>query len=153
MLLFVAVTTVGCEESAPTTRTILGKVLLDNDPVEGAKVLFIPTRDRDARGFRLPIAFGVTNAKGEFHLKTSDGRNGAALGENDVWIMTRQTAVEATAESGDRPDGPSGGQQPKNRIVREEMIPGQYNRATKLRHNVTLESYEPIVFSLESSND
>ncbi len=80
----------GCGDSANTlpTANAGGTVTLNGQPVEGANVYFSPQRGGRA-------AYGVTDSRGGFRLKTSPTISGAMPGAYGVGIAKQR--AEATA--------------------------------------------------------
>jgi len=68
---------------------VVGRVVLDGGPVEGATVMFVPVGDG------VP-AYGRTDATGQFRMATATGRPGVARGDYVVTVLkirtTRHTA-------------------------------------------------------------
>jgi len=84
-----------------------GTVTWKGDPVEGARVAFLPKSDPNGRG-----AFGVTDTKGKFKATTLDTDDGIMPGEYFVTVTKRTSSRDGAppppAES-DNPDAPREG--------------------------------------------
>jgi hypothetical protein len=88
----------GCGGSnRPATLPVRGIVLLDNEPVAGAAVMFHPV------GGGRP-AEGVTGADGRFELKTFEEGDGALPGEHQVTVTKME--VEGITGTADGLSGP-----------------------------------------------
>lgn len=83
---------IGCKQSSSLkTAPVSGQVTLDNQPVEGVTVTFLPKAGADG-GYS---ATGFTNAEGRYELQTFESATkpvtGAVPGEYDVIIVKPQT--------------------------------------------------------------
>ncbi len=87
---------------------VAGHVSLDGDPVEGARVIFIPLRftNRTKARFgqpgkteRTPMSYGVTDSDGKFELKKANGDAGATLGWHRVIISKRESTADLVFDS------------------------------------------------------
>ena len=77
----------GCRETRPGPvfrNDLAGTVMLDEQPLAGARVLLIPL-DPDL-GVNWKMSFGLTDDQGKFELKTRDGKRGAWSGRHLVVI-------------------------------------------------------------------
>ena len=83
LLICCAVVLAGCGEDNGLAP-VRGRVLLDNQPVEGAAVMFQPDKGVPATA--------TTDAKGEFEMSTSQGK-GAAIGMNKVSVAKQVAAA------------------------------------------------------------
>lgn len=63
-----------------------GRVTLDGAPVGGAKVVFMPFQYFSSSGKVMPLAFGLTNAEGEFELQYADKTKELTAGNYNVII-------------------------------------------------------------------
>ena len=68
-----------------------GQVTLDGAPILQAKVVFIPIRIKSDSGRIMPIAYGLTNAEGEFELQYADKSKELIAGIYDVIISKTET--------------------------------------------------------------
>jgi len=96
----VALSGCGAEETVnrPKVFPVVGVVMHDDKPVEGATVMFVPQGHTNA-------AAAITDANGEFKLQTFAENDGAAPGNYKVTV--RKIKVGAQADSG-RDDAPVG---------------------------------------------
>jgi len=78
----------GTEQSDSTSTIIVkGRVLLDDVPLAGARVTFIPIAPTDSSLVDMPpMAYGVTDAEGKYTLQQADGTDGVAKGQHTVII-------------------------------------------------------------------
>lgn len=67
----------------PATYPAGGMVLIDGEPVEGVKVQFEQPASGDGR---VVVAFGLTDIRGRFRLRTFHDGDGAVAGEHAVLI-------------------------------------------------------------------
>jgi hypothetical protein len=104
----------GCGPSRPATVAVRGIVTLDGTPVAGGAVMFSPQS-----GGR--PAEGVTDAEGNFTLKTFDPGDGALVGMHNVTVTLKET----TGISAD-PDGLSGEVAPGG-IQEKYIVPQRYS--------------------------
>lgn len=85
-----------------------GRVLLEGEPVVGAKVLFVPISRDVFTGNLSPVSVGRTDPQGRFELKTTTGGTGAVSGRHLVFITTKEQTDAGV-------------------VQRLEAIPAQYN--------------------------
>ena len=66
---------------------VYGRVLLDDAPLSGARVTFIPISpiDESPRDIQ-PMSYGITDAEGNYKLRQADGTAGAVKGQHTVLI-------------------------------------------------------------------
>ena len=82
ILLFVALNGCGSDNVVPVS----GRVTLDNKPLDGVSLTFVP-RAESTDGLNVgPGSMGKTDAEGRFTLKTVDGRDGAVIAKHVVRI-------------------------------------------------------------------
>jgi len=80
---FVVLLIVGCESGPKGKVTpVAGRVTLDGKPLAGITVSYMP----ETSPGQIPGSFGMTNADGNYVLKTADGRDGAVVGKHDVTV-------------------------------------------------------------------
>lgn len=126
----------GCGGPArPAMAPVKGKVLLDNAPIEGAAVMFVPS------GGGRP-ALGSTNAAGEFELMTFATGDGALLGEHKVSITKKEISGVVSE------DGLSGSVAPGG-IQEKWIVPERYSQAETSGLTAKVErGMQPIEFKL-----
>jgi hypothetical protein len=84
---FIAITSLwGCGDGRIATYPVVGSVLVDGRPAEGALVILVPTTTAEAGGDR-ERPFGMTDAEGKFSLTTFDPGDGAPAGEYKVLVQ------------------------------------------------------------------
>ncbi len=88
LLIWCAVVFAGCGEGNGLVP-VKGRVLLDDQPVEGAAVLFQPDQGVPATA--------TTDAKGEFEMSTSQGK-GATVGMNKISVA-KQVAIASNRKT------------------------------------------------------
>lgn len=80
----------GCDsKQAVLTGTVAvrGRVLLDDVPLAGARVTFIPIAPIDSSLADItPMSYGVTDAEGKYTLQQADGTDGVTKGQHTVMI-------------------------------------------------------------------
>jgi hypothetical protein len=132
LVLLGVATLLGCgggPGDAPDTAPVTGKITLDNAPLANATVTFQPTSGRPSTD--------VTDEQGNYDLKFSIRKDGAALGEHVVSITTAGTIEDA--------DG--------NETEVEEKLPPRYHEeaAENPDMKVTVENKANVFnFDLES---
>ncbi|MFK7768773.1 MAG: hypothetical protein AB8B55_16245 [Mariniblastus sp.] len=128
-----------------------GEVTLDGKPVHNAKVVFIPLQLKSSTGRLMPLAFGITNAEGEFELQYSDKSKEMIAGTYNVVISkiksadgTDGNATSAGQGSAAWPEEffPRGFSSTPMHGFKEE-IPSNYNRQSTL--NYTIEASPGII--------
>ena len=142
-----------------STTDVVGTVFLDGQPVEGAKVVFIPMKSIDDSGRVQNFSYATTDAEGEFALKRANGDPGAVTGRHRVIISKRM-----------KPDNPVGSgfdgilqdllsASGKSLLWQspDELVPIIYNRQSSLTFDVDaslkqveanfdLSSVDPLLF-------
>lgn len=91
----------GCGEAPVPVVPAHGVVNINGKPAENIQVQFMPNVISNGNG---PTSYGVTNEKGEFTLRTYDGRDGAVVGNHMVMLVDMD---EDRPEQGSRPAKPS----------------------------------------------
>lgn len=98
----------GCDSSKPDSKVIVpvkGRVLLDGEPLAGARVTFIPISPIDsAQGDPQPMSYGITDAEGSYSLQQADGTEGAVKGQHTVMISKPIDRSSAPASVDSRPN-------------------------------------------------
>ena len=87
--LLLAIALTGCGETAkdvPKLGTVTGVVTLDEKPLAGATVMFIPDTSRPSTG--------LTGADGKYTLRFNENLDGAAIGNHKVRITSAKSAEE-----------------------------------------------------------
>lgn len=134
------VSAVGCGGSKFKLADVEGRVVLDGEPVSGAKVVFMPATFND-EGESGPYSQGVTDAEGHYHLKTQDeeGRRGAVIGRHRVIVSTKRARLDPDAMDREIIDVP-------------ESIPRKYthHKETPLTFEVPLDGADNADFALET---
>lgn len=118
---------VGCGVDGPEIARVQGRVTMDDKPLPGAIIMFVPVGGRPSAS--------ETDANGKYVLEFSAGRKGAIPGMNRVEINTARQAYEK--------DG-------KNYPAVKESVPGKYNRNTELEFNVEPGKNNIADFALKS---
>lgn len=118
---------VGCGPSGPEIARVEGTVTMDDKPLPGAVIMFVPPGGRPSAS--------ETDANGKYVLEFSGGRKGAIPGLNRVEINTARLAYEK--------DG-------KNYPAVKESVPAIYNRNTELEFNVEPGKNNIANFALKS---
>lgn len=133
MLLGLSLSVIGC---GPQLVPVQGVVTLDGDPVPNAAVTF--TRQESGE-----TANGMTNAQGEFTLKTSKLGKGALPGEHVVVVSA--VKYEGVGETEDGVE--SGG----GKITEKWITPQRYaNPKTSGLTETVSSGMEPIAIELKS---
>jgi hypothetical protein len=122
----------GCGGQSYPIAPVSGVVTLDGQPLAGARIGFEPRRSGESINAG-PGSYAVTDAQGHFRLLTLYGRNGAVIGEHEVWIRTFQ----APATRGD-----------EIMTAIDEKVPARYNDQTTLTFTVPPEGTEGANFEL-----
>ncbi len=129
----------GCGDARFDYAPVSGQVLLDGEPVEKARVVFMPRATGDSLEAG-PYSNGETDSEGRFELRSVEARphDGAVVGTHRVVVSTRRSRLDP--------------EDPDIEIVTEpERIPRQYTnyRSTPLTIEVPEEGTETANFSLE----
>ncbi|QDU10293.1 carboxypeptidase regulatory-like domain-containing protein [Gimesia aquarii] len=124
---------VGCGDRGdrPELAYVSGTVTLDGNPVESARIIFMPTEGSAPRG-----AIGVSDTEGKYELIYINEK-GCPPGKFKVAITTRGQKYDD--------EGNFVG-------AREESIPAKYHNEnkTKLTANISLDDENVVDFSLKS---
>ena len=140
------------------TADVDGKVFLDGQPIEDAKVVFIPFKSFSVAGREKNISYGTTDAQGNFKLKKANGDFGAAKGLHRVIISKRTTPVDSAVKTENPLEDllPAAGQDLFLLSSEGELFPMIYNRQSTLtfdvdtslktvRANFDLSSVDPLL--------
>jgi hypothetical protein len=106
---------IGCGGGGETHHPVAGRVTLDDQPLTGADIAFLP---QEPAGEAL---FGVTDAEGNYELRRTQSITGAPAGEYRVRISTYRAAKE-------------GAESPEPRAP--ERVPPRYNLKTELTAHI-----------------
>jgi hypothetical protein len=131
---------------------VSGKVLLDGQPVENAKVIFIPMKSLDVTGRVQHLSYGITDGQGNFTLKQADGDPGTMAGMQRVIISKRKAAgspgkeldgaaIDLLIADGAVPFGQSP----------DEQLPIIYNRQSTLMFDIE-ETGKPVEADFDLSS-
>lgn len=85
----------GCSSSLFEFADVEGRVLLDGEPVQEAKVVFMPTA-RGPNGEAGPYSQGRTDSEGRFTLNSieEDPRTGAVVGLHKIVVSTKKARLD-----------------------------------------------------------
>lgn len=82
LLVMVAAWGLGCGGgSTEDLVSVSGTITLDEKPLEGATVAFIPAKSKQTQP-----SWGFSDAAGKYHLKTAEGYDGICLGEYRIVV-------------------------------------------------------------------
>ena len=86
---------VGCNYSKFEFAKVEGRVLLDGQPVQEAKVVFMPI-SRSPDGESGPYSQGQTDADGRFKLSSVEerSRTGAVVGSHRIVVSTKKARLD-----------------------------------------------------------
>ena len=127
VFVLLAISTVGCSPDGPEISRVEGTVTMDEKPLAGAIVMFVPPGGRPSAS--------ETDSNGKYVLEFSGGRKGAIPGLNRVEINTARLAYEK--------DG-------KMMPAVKESVPAKYNRLTTLEFTVEQGKKNVADFALKS---
>lgn len=117
---------IGCNSSKFEFADVTGRILLDGEPVQEARVVFMPTEVTDD-GEAGPYSQGRTDADGRFTLQSIEERprNGAVVGQHKIIVSTKKARLDPNQLDVEIIESP-------------ETIPRQYTyyKRTPLRFNV-----------------
>jgi hypothetical protein len=144
-LLILFGTIVGCSSS--NTHPVRGRVLLDEKPVAGAAVTFMPVNGNG----RPPT--GMTDQDGVFQL-TSFKKNDGALSGDYIVVVSRTDAVPPPpeAEPGDSKSVIEHYKGLKAKRSKSPPLPSVYADAAKSPLRVTVPTEGEVVLRLESKS-
>lgn len=121
MFVLIGLSFVGCD-SGLKTEFVEGIVTLEDKPVEGALVTFIPASGGTAR-----TAAGTTDARGRYTLTTAEGgKSGRGTTEGDYKVTVAKRTPDTTKEKQEADEARSSAQPPS----REEMAAAERSRRT-----------------------
>jgi hypothetical protein len=140
ILLFLAVLPLGCGRSYKVAP-VSGRITMDGHPMPHVEVRFTPTDGPD-----LPYSVDTTDDQGKYvlHLGVDSDTAGAVVGEHRVTLSQDQRRKDTMpplarlAVSGAR------------RMRPGEVLPGKYNRDSKLLCTVPGEGNADVNFDLKS---
>ncbi|MCA9069126.1 MAG: hypothetical protein KDA84_09400, partial [Planctomycetaceae bacterium] len=133
---------IGCGSDGPEIVPVKGTVLLDDKPISGATITFIPV------GEGRP-AIGKTDDQGQFELTTIKTGDGALIGEHEVTVTLMKT-TGASAQVGE--DGLQVGNVDPSAQKVEWIVPQKYSqpKTSGLRVEVPIADKE-LVLRLSSN--
>ena len=139
LLLLSLVCAVGCYPDWPDhagTAVVRGKVTLDGLPLGDANVVFVPVGLHTNGTKLMPIAYGKTDAGGDFSLAYSDGTKELLAGRYNVIISKMESGDEGT---NDLAPGliPDSMRQLEVFSAQGEQVPLIYNRNSELKYVIT----------------
>ncbi|TWT47846.1 hypothetical protein Pla111_14710 [Botrimarina hoheduenensis] len=103
---------------------VSGVVSLDGEPLSGASLYFQP--QRQGEGLMVgPPSIGVTDERGHYTLKTSEGSYGAVVGPHKVSISTFESRM-VDPKNSDRVE-----------TVSKERVPARYRAPSELTFTVS----------------
>jgi len=127
---------VGCSENEYATVSVTGQVLLDEEPVANANIIFEPIAPK-GEIIAGPQSFGKTDQDGRYSLRNQFKQEGAIPGKHRVRI------TNATGKAG--PDG--------EMIVDAGTIPMCYDLETVLTFEVQQGGPQVADFKLKSTGE
>jgi len=92
-LLTISVPMLGCSDGKLKTYPVSGIVTMNGAPVEGATVIFNPSKEGVG-----DAATGITDAKGEYKLQTAQGRVDAGTTPGEYVVMIKKTEFFETGQ-------------------------------------------------------
>lgn len=146
----------GCVEPGTSQSSglvpVSGQVLLDGDPIAGAKVVFLPQQLFTADGKLRKVAAALTDQQGRFNLLT-EGQPGASPGQ--YWVLLSKLEPTAGGQLNQplpeplasKPAG-EGGEPASSNGQQEELFPDFFNSATRLVVNVPGQGIDSARFDL-----
>jgi len=138
--LLISVNFLGCDgllrtKKSQPTAPVSGKVLVGDQPVANAKVLFLPFHSSDGR-YR--YSYAKTNEEGRFTMRFESGVYGAYVGKHLVLISTCEIAE--TSDSDERTD---------EELVHPETVSTKFNKASELIIDVDPGGNSDVIFQVE----
>jgi hypothetical protein len=128
----------GCGRSGPETLSVTGTVTLDDKPITGASVMFIPQ-------FEGQPAVGVTDDEGKFTLTTGGSTEGALVGKHQVTVTLKEVSGMLVDK-----DGLSAGVAPGG-IQEKWIVPQRYSTIETSGLSVeVVRGMEPVRLELTS---
>ena len=119
----------GCGGGGPEIASVSGRVTMDGKPLANATVVFTPENGRPAGA--------KTDENGNYVLNFSEGRRGAIPGPNTIYITTIRDPE----------------QDENGKVIvpgSKEIVPMEYNAASKLTFNVEPKKKNIANFELKS---
>ena len=139
---FVIMPFVGCNSSRFEFAEVQGRVLLDGEPVNDAKVVFMPTAITED-GLSGPYSQGRTDTDGRFTLSSVEERSriGAVVGQHKIVVSTKKARRDPNLLDVEIIDSP-------------ETIPRQYTyyKRTPLTYDVPRGGTDSAELLLESTS-
>jgi hypothetical protein len=132
-LLLFAVLASGCGKDPHRVAPVSGTVTMDDKPLAGALVSFLPETKPGA--MPSPTSRGVTDQQGRYSLTTSEDKPGAVVGLSKVRISTLRSQAGGETEGG--------------AIISRETVPERYNSRTELTFEVPEEGTDAANFTLK----
>ena len=140
-LVLAGVLVAGCSNSKFEFADVGGRVLLDGEPVNDARIVFMPVAQNED-GEAGPYSQGITDADGNYELRSVEEspRSGAVVGPHRIVVSTKKARLDPNQLDVEIIESP-------------ETIPWKYTyyKRTPLTFDVTREGTDSADFALESS--
>jgi hypothetical protein len=142
VLLVECLTSSGCGNGRPKLVKVTGKVTLDGKPLEGAAIVFQPKASGEKAAFQRPST-GVTDAQGQFVVRTYEPGDGLPYGEYLVGVQKREVVGQSKVDPGDEASS-------SVNITYKWVVPKSYADplGSTLTSNVTSSGMNPSEFAL-----
>jgi hypothetical protein len=129
----------GCGQKGPATVPVSGVVTLDNQPVEGAAVIFMPKGGGQA-------AIGATDKEGKFSLHIGGQTEQIPVGEYQVGVTKKSISGVTSA------DGLSGAVTDPEGVKETWHVPQKYSDPKKSELIAHVKpGMDPVEFKLSSN--
>lgn len=122
----------GCGDSGYAYAPVSGTVQINGQALAGVRVIFQPKAKDDEGGAGIG-SFAVTNAEGQFVLRTNDGRPGAAVGDHRV-----RFSMYPVSKQGDP--------------ILQEALPSRFNSETQFSFVVPSDGTKVADFQLDAKD-
>lgn len=130
-----AILIAGCGKNPHRLAPVSGKVTMNDQPLAGALVSFLP--DTKPGATPSPTSRAYTDKEGRYTLITSEDKAGAVVGTHKVRISTLRSTGGSEGEGG--------------AILSRETVPEAYNARTTLTFDVPEEGTDRADFALKKS--
>lgn len=135
LLAALAILVAGCGKNPHRLAPVNGNVTMDDKPLPGALVSFLP--DTKPGAMPSPTSRAYTDKDGRYTLTSSEDKAGAVVGTHKVRISTLRSTGGSEGEGG--------------AILSRETVPEEYNARTTLTFEVPEEGTDQADFALKKA--
>ncbi len=116
----------GCQKGKRiATAEVSGTITFEDQPLENARVMFVPIPSTTAEGIVKPIAFGQTDENGHYSLSMPGGAPGVVVGSHVVFVSKLEPLLLSNNKTDDtktaKPDELAADTEPVTEAQKDEI--------------------------------